>query len=231
MEDVLKHLPSTSDRIAFLKKRGFVIEAARALGDDGRREEAARLLRDTGRFEEAVKYSNNPKFAADCLMAQVRTTMETEDTPEILQCSLEKYQQCGDTNGQAEASLMLGKLQKNFQKLQEAGKLFDKCRNCCGEAESVAELLVTTSYEPPKNYGQWITVRALERLLRLVTLLYRPAVELTLAEQDEITKCEEHFGLLKLTLRTKRGFSANAGDGLPWLTLNSSKATHLTQKR
>lgn len=210
MEDVLKHLPSTSDRIAFLKKRGFVIEAARALGDDGRREEAARLLRDTGRFEEAVKYSNNPKFAADCLMAQVRT-METEDTPEILQRSLEKYQQCGDTNGQAEASLMLGKLQKNFQKLQEAGKLFDKCRNCCGEAESVAELLVTTSYEPPKNYGQWITVRALERLLRLVTLLYRPAVELTLAEQDEITKCEEHFGLFKTDVAHKKRFFCKCG--------------------
>lgn len=137
MEDVLQYLPSTSDRIAFLKKRGFIIEAARALEDDGRRQEAARLLRDTGRFEEAVKYSNDPKFAADCLMAKVRTAMETEDTPEIIQRSLEKYQHCDDTNGQAEASLMLGKLQKDFQKLQEAGKLFDKCKNWCGECSRI----------------------------------------------------------------------------------------------
>ena len=211
MEDVLQHLPSTTDRIAFLKKRGCLNEAARALEDDGRRDEAARLLRDAGRFEEAVKYSNDPKFAADCLMAQVRTTMETEDTAEILQRSLEKYQHCGDTNGQAEASLMLGKLNKDFQKLQKAGKLFDKCKNCCGEAESVAELLVTTSYEPPKNYGQWIPVRSLERLLRLVTLLYRPAAELTLAEQNEITKCEEHFGLFKTDAAHKKRFFRKCG--------------------
>lgn len=211
MEDVLQYLPSTSDRIAFLKKRGFIIEAARALEDDGRRQEAARLLRDTGRFEEAVKYSNDPKFAADCLMAKVRTAMETEDTPEIIQRSLEKYQHCDDTNGQAEASLMLGKLQKDFQKLQEAGKLFDKCKNWCGEAESVAELLVTTSYEPPKNYRQWITVRALERLLLLVILLYRPAAELTLAEQNEVTKCEEHFGLFKTDAVHKKRFFCKCG--------------------
>ena len=153
MEAVLQYLPSTSDRIAFLKKRGFIIEAARALEDDGRREEAADLLRDTGRFEEAVKYSNDPKFAADCLMAQVRTTTETEDTPKILQRSLEKYQHCDDTNGQAEASLMLGKLQKDFQMLQEAGKLFDKCKNCCGEAESVVELLVTTIMNHQRTTG------------------------------------------------------------------------------
>ena len=211
MDEVLQHLPSNTDRIAFLKKRGCLIEAARALEDDRRRDEAARLLRDTGSFEEAVKYSNDAKFVADCLMAQFRTTTETEDTPEILQGSLEKYQQCGDTNGQAEASLMLGKLKNDFQKLQEAGKLFDKCKNCCGEAESVAELLVTTRYEPPKNYGQWITVRALERLLRLVTLLYRPAAELTLAEQNEITKCEEHFGLFKTDTAQKKRFFCKCG--------------------
>ena len=211
MEEVLQHLPSNTDRIAFLKKRGCLIEAARALEDDGRRDEAARLLRDSGSFEEAVKYSNDPKFAADCLMAQARSTMEREDTREILQRALEKYQHCRDINGQAEASLMLGKLDKDFQKLQEGGRLFDKCKNCCGEAESVAELLMATGYEPPKNYRQWMTVRALERLLRLVTLLYRPAAELTLAEQNEITKCEEHFGLFKTDAAHKKRFFCKCG--------------------
>lgn len=211
MEEVLQHLPSTTDRIAFLKKRGCLMEAARALEDDGRRDEAARLLRDTGRFEEAVKYSNDAKFAADCLMAQVRTTMETEDTSEILQRALEKYQHCGDINGQAEAALMLGKLKKDFQKLQEAGRLFDKCKNCYGEAESVAEFLVATSYVPPKYYRQWMTVRALERLLRLVMLLYRPATKLTMAEQNEITKCEEHFGLFKTDVAHKKRFFCKCG--------------------
>ena len=211
MEEVLQHLPSITDRIAFLKKRGCLIEAARALEDDGRRDEAARLLRDTGRFEEAVKYSNDPKFAADCLMAQARATMEREDTPAILQRCLEKYQHCHDINGQAEASLMLGTLQKDFQKLQEAGRLFDKCKNCCGEAESVAELLVATRYEPPKNYRQWMAVRALERLLRLVTLLFRPSAELKMAEQHETSRCEEYFGLFKTDVAHKKRFFCQCG--------------------
>ena len=211
MEEVLQHLPSTTDRIAFLKKRGCIIEAARALDDDGRRDEAARLLRDTGRFEEAVKYSSDPKFSADCLIALVRTTKDTEDFSGILQHALEKYQHCGDINGQAEASLMLARLSKDIQKLQEAGRLFDKCKNCCGEAESVLELLETTSCIPPKNYRQWMTVRALERVLRLVTLLYRPVAKLKMAEQIEITKCEEHFGLFKTDVPHKKRYFCKCG--------------------
>ena len=197
METVLQHLPSTTDRIAFLNKRGCITEAARALADDGRRDEAARLLRDAGKFEEAVKYSSTSKFAADCLMSQVRTTKETKDILGMLQLALEKYQHCDDVKGQAEALLMLGRLSNDFQKLQNAGILFNKCKNCCGEVESVSELLDTTECTPPADYKQWMTIRALERLLRLIILLFKPAGKLTMAERSEITKCEEHFGLFK----------------------------------
>ncbi|KAJ7371740.1 TPR and ankyrin repeat-containing protein 1 [Desmophyllum pertusum] len=212
MEEVLQHLPSTTERIAFLKRRGCILEAARALGDDGRRDEAARLLRDTGRFDEAVKYSSDPKFSADCLISQVRTTrLETEDTREILQRALGKYQHCDDTNGQAEASLMLGKLTKDLQRLLEAGRLFDKCENCCGEVESVVELLETSSCTLPKNYRQWMFVRALERVLKVVTFLHKPAGELTMAERKEITKCEEHFGLFKTDVPHKKKYFSKCG--------------------
>lgn len=211
MEEVLQHLPSTTDRIAFLKKRGCIIEAARALDDDGRRDEAARLLRDTGRFEEAVKYSSDPKFAADCLIARVRTSVDSEDTPGILQLALEKYQHCRNISGQAEASLMLGKLSKDFQMLQEAGRLFDKCKNCCGEVESVAQLLQTTCCTPPADYQQWMTVRALERALRLVILLFKPAGKLTMAERQEIRRCEEHFGLFKTDVANKTRYFCKSG--------------------
>ena len=211
MEEVLQHLPSTTDRIAFLKKRGCLIEAARALEDDGRRGEAARLLRDSGRFEEAVKYSNDPKFAADCLIAQVRTMKKTEDTPRILQRALEKYQRCGDINGQAEASLMLGNLSQDIQKLQEAGRLFSKSKNCSGEVESVSHLLQTTSCIPPPDYKQWVIVRALERVLRLVIYLFKPASKLKTAERQEITKCEEHFGLFKTGNAHRASFFCKSG--------------------
>ncbi|KAJ7371763.1 TPR and ankyrin repeat-containing protein 1 [Desmophyllum pertusum] len=212
MEDVLQYLPSTTDRIAFFKKRGCILEAARALDDYGRRGEAARLLRDTGRFDEAVKYSSDPRFAADCLISRVRTTrLETEDTREILQRALGKYQHCGDTNGQAEAFLMLGKLTKDIQKLREAGRLFDKCKNFCGEVESVAELLEISNFTPPKDYKQWMTVRALERVLKLVTFLHKPAGKLTMAEGKDITKCEEHFGLFKTDVPHKKRYFSKCG--------------------
>jgi len=181
------------------------------LEDDGRRDEAARLLRDTGRFQEAVKYSNDPKFAADCLMAQVRTTKETEDTPEILQRALEKYQHCSDINGQAEASLMLGNLSRDIRKLQEAGRLFNKCENCSGELESVSHLLQATSCIPPPDYQQWVIVRALERVLRLVIYLFKPAAKLTMAERQEITRCEGHFGLFKTDDAHKARFFCKSG--------------------
>jgi len=211
MEEVLQHLPSTTDRIAFLKKRGCLIEAARALEDDGRRGEAARLLRDTGRFEEAIKYSNDSKFAADCLMAKVRTTKKTEDTPEILQRALEKYQHCSDINGQAEALLMLGNVSQNIRMLQEAGRLFNKCKNCTGEVESVSHLLQATSCIPPPDYRQWVVVRALERVLRLVIYLFKPAAKLTMAERQEITRCEGHFGLFKTDDAHKARFFCKSG--------------------
>lgn len=211
MEKILQYLPSSTDRITFLRKRGCIVEAARAMEKEGRRDDAARLLRDTGKFQEAVKYSSDPKFAADCLVSQARTTEVNEDTPRILQNALEKYQQCNDINGQAEAFLMLGKLSKEVQKIQEAGRLFDKCKNCCGEVESVAELLKTTGHSPPEHFSQWIAVRALERLLRLVTLLYKPAGQLSMLEQKDIKKCEEHFGLFTTDVEHKRMYFCKNG--------------------
>ena len=224
MEKVLQHLPSTADRITFLKKRGCTIEAARVLEKEGRRDEAARLLRDEGRFLEAVKYSSDAKFSADCLVSQARTTKITDDTRRILQIALEKYQQCNDISGQAEALLMLGKISNEAQKIQEAGRLFDKCKNCCGEAESVAELLKTTRHSPPENFSQWIIVRALERLLRLVALLYKPAGQYSMAERNEVKKCEEYFGLFTTDVASNKViFCKQGGRFFEFIKNNASK--------
>ena len=211
MEGILQYLPSASDRITFLKKRGCIIEAAEAMEKEGRRDEAAHLLRDAGRFQEAAKYSNDPKFAADCFLSLVRTTQVSEETPRIVKLALEKYQQCHDINGQAEAFLLLGKLSEKVQNIQEAGRLFDKSRNYCGEAESVAELLETTAYSPPEKFSQWMAVRALERLLRLVTLLFKPISQLSNVEHTELRKCEEHFGLFTTDVANKKVYFCKRG--------------------
>ena len=211
MEEVLQHLPSTNDRITFLKKRGCVIEAARVMGEDERRHEAASLLRNEGMFQEAIRYSRDPKFTADCLLSQARTAKDAADTPGILRLALEKYHQCQDLRGQAEAMLMLGQLSNEAEKIQEAGRRFDKCKNCCGEVESVAELLKTTCYSPPKHFSQWISIRSLERLLRLISLLYKPGVQRSTVELKEIQKCEEHFGLFATDSERKKVFFCKRG--------------------
>ena len=211
MEEVLQHLPSTNDRITFLKKRGCVIEAARVMGEDERRHEAASLLRNEGMFQEAIRYSSDPKFTADCLLSQARTAKDAADTPGILRLALEKYQQCQDLRGQAEALLMLGQLSNEIEEIQEAGRRFDKCENCCGEVESVVELLKRTCYSPPKHFSQWISIRALERLLRLISLLYKPDFQRSTVERKEIQKCEEHFGLFATDSERKKVFFCKRG--------------------
>ena len=196
MEDTLKHLP-LHDRIAFFKKRKLVSEAAKAMEMEGKREEAALFLRDMGRFQEAVKYSNNPKFSADCLLSLVRTASKVSkiDIPGNLRRALEFYKTCNDINGQAEVFLLRGKLLKEPQTLQDAGRLFDKSKNCCGEVESVTELLKATDFLPPEKFGQWMAVRSLERLLRLVSLLLKPTKQLSNVDRNDVEGCEKHFGV------------------------------------
>ena len=62
--------------------------------------------------------------------------------------------------------------------------------------------LKTTSFSPPESFSQWIIVWALERLLRLVTFLYKPIEQRSSWEHSEVEKCEEHFGLF--TTETER---------------------------
>ena len=211
MEEVLQHLPSTTDRITFLKKRGCVIEAARVMGEEGKRDEAAALLKNEGMFQEAIKYSSDPRFTADCLMLQARTTRNTKDTPAILHMALEKYQKCQNRRGQAEALLMLGELSNDVEKIQEASRLFHMCKNVHGEAESVAELLKATYHSPPETFSQWHSIRALEGLLRLVALLYQPAGQHSMAERKEVQICEEHFGLFTTDSEQTRVYFCKRG--------------------
>ena len=211
MEEVLQHLPSTTDRITFLKKRGCVIEAARVMGEEGKRDEAAALLKNEGMFQEAIKYSSDPRFTADCLMLQARTTRNAKDTPAILHMALEKYQKCQNRGGQAEALLMLGELSNDVEKIQEASRLFHMCKNVHGEAESVAELLQATYHSPPETFSQWHSIRALEGLLRLVALLYQPAGQHSMAERNEVQICEEHFGLFTTDSEQTRVYFCKRG--------------------
>ena len=213
MEDTLKYLPS-HDRIAFFKKRKLVSEAAKAMEMEGKREEAAVFLRDMGRFQEAVEYSTDPKFSADCLLSLVRSaaTDSEIDIPGNLRRALEFYEGCNDINGQAEVFLLRGTLLREPQTLQDAGRLFDKSKNCCGEVETVKELLKATDFLPPEKFGQWMAVRSLERLLRLISLLHKPTKQLSNEERSVVEGCEKHFGIFTAGIAQKKVYLyANGG--------------------
>lgn len=89
--------------------------------------------------------------------------------------------------------------------------MFDKCKNPCGEVESITELLKTTDCAPPKTFHQWLAVRALERVLQIIHLLYMPAWKLTAAQRIEVSKCEEFFGLFKTDVAEKKRYFCKCG--------------------
>lgn len=197
MEAVLQRLPSTADRINFLQNHGCVDAAARAMVEDGRNEEASNLMRAHGKFVEAIKYSADPRFVANCWMAAARTA--STDNPgilEMLKKAEELYRRCNEQNGQAEALVMLGKAEERMERLEEAGKLFNKTQNYCGACECVAAMFeLANGNSPPLS--AWIIVRAIERLVDLINILYKPPAKLQMADEKKLLICEEHFGLFK----------------------------------
>ena len=106
---------------------------------------------------------------------------------------------------------MLGQLSDEVENIQETGRLFDKCKNCCGEVETVTQLLKTTSFPLPESFGQWIIVRSLERLLRLATLLYKPIEQRSLWEHSDVEKCEEHIGLFTTETERQKAYFCKQG--------------------
>ena len=201
MEAVLARLPSASDRIEFLKKRGFVDAVARALEEAGKSEEAAQLLVVHGKFEEAARLSSEPKLVAECFMALARTTVQQkpndkETVLEYLKTARIKYDEARDTNGQGEALLLIGKVLGDLRTVEEAGRKFNSSKNDVGQVETVEAIFQLTNDKVPK-FPKWIIVKTISRLFTLLTMLAKPTIQLTSACFKIIDTCEKHFGLLK----------------------------------
>lgn len=239
MEAVLQRLPSTADRINFLKNHGCVDAAARAMVEDGRNEEASNLMRAHGKFVEAIKYSADPRFVANCWMAAARTA--STDNPGILEMlkKAEKlYRRCNEPNGQAEALVMLGKAEERMEHLEEAGKLFNETQNLCGACECVAAMFELANGNSPP-LPAWIIVRAIERLVDLINILYKPPAKLQMADEKKLLICEEHFGLFKSDVvnfrlcytRSGNRFSRKAPDLVPGNTSDTEVMVDITKGR
>lgn len=213
MEDVLQRLPSAI-RISFFKKHNCVEEAARALVEDEKKEEAARHLLLHGRFKEAMKYSENPKFLADCNLYEARSLVKSksvenlETVEKLLNVAITYYRRCEDKSGEGDAMLLLGRQQNNIDDINESGKIFYSDHDVCGEIEVVEERL---SRDIEQFYFR-IIVRAIERVLELIVNLHKPYTQLKADKQSMIYKCEQFFGLSRTPDQNRRKYCTRTNE-------------------
>ena len=197
MVAVLQRLPCADDQIAFLENHGCIDQAAEAMVREGRFAEAANLMKENGRFIEATKYSGNLHFVAKCFVSAARTLRhtDTEEFAELIDGPLERagelFEECRDTNGEAEVSLMFAMMYRDSELADYSQSIFSEARNTCGEIESYSLLFQLRNLWNDIPMPSFL--KALQKLLNLVIALHKP--NSTNAEQRDIDKCEEYFGL------------------------------------
>ena len=196
MEEVLQRLPSAADRIGFLKNRGCVDAAVRAMVKDGRNRDAAQLLRAHGKFLEAIKHCTEPLFVADCMMAAARTSKDAASIRDLLSKAEELYSRCSHKVGRAKALLLLGQSQGNMDTLEQAAKLFKDTHDYYGTCKCV-EAIFRVTRDALLHLMPWMIVRTIGKMVALITTLWKSKAKLDLADEKLLSVCEEHFGLFK----------------------------------
>ena len=196
MEEVLQRLPSAADRIGFLKNRGCVDAAVRAMVKDGRNRDAAQFLRAHGKFLEAIKHCTEPLFVADCMMAAARNSKEAASIRDLLSKAEDLYRRCRHKVGRAKALLLLGQSQGSMVTLEQAGKLFKDTQDYYGTCKCV-EAMFKATRDAPLPLKPWMIVRAIGKMVALITTLCKSKAKLGLADEKLLSVCEEHFGLFK----------------------------------
>ena len=196
MEEVLQRLPSAADRIGFLKNRGCVDAAVRAMVEDGRNRDAAQLLRAHGKFLEAIKHCTEPLFVADCMMAAARTSKDAASIRDLLSKAEDLYRRCRHKVGRAKALLLFGQSQGSMDTLEQAAKLFKDTQDYYGTCKCVEAMFKATRNDP-LPLKPWMIVRAIGKMVVLITTLCKSKAKLDLADEKLLSVCEEHYGLFK----------------------------------
>ncbi|XP_038048876.1 TPR and ankyrin repeat-containing protein 1-like [Patiria miniata] len=200
MLDALEQLEQFEARVDFLHRRGLVAEAVTMLKDGGRLLEAAKILREQGKLEEActiLESSSYPEFIAECRLSQARKFLLEPDSVanqasavSLLTKAESLFSRCSDSVIKAETLLLLGKVQKDANKIREANLSFNKMSHTAGESECT-DYLIKLSPPNADNIKNRI-FHQLEKLVELICALFESTNP---GEERQRRSCEVFFGL------------------------------------
>ena len=216
MKKSLQFIHSVEVRVELLKKHNLVDDAARELLKEGKGVEAAKIMKENGSFLLAAEYarsSGNPSLAADCIFAYVRSSPDISKKEQIerLEEAKELYRKAKWANGVGEVLLQQARLSRDRRKVNEAVRNFRNVQNTCGELECVELLweLAGDEHGVP-GMNAWIAVKMVKTALQLIKSLN--ASNPNVMTQEQIERCEKHFGLYREGDLSKRVVRHKEGD-------------------
>lgn len=208
MMEMLSHL-DTEDQLVFLKTHKYFHEAADLLKSDGRNEEAAKLMKQQGFVLEAAKLTNQKDFRASCLLAVARLHSASLDKLEngrvILKEAIELYEETNQKSGGAEATYLMGILEKDFKALRKAFYMFLEVNHNAGAVEALFQAI---RCEEESETILNITSYGIEALLNLVKAFKKAYSN---AQREMVKSCFEYFGIVQIDKETCQVSQNEAG--------------------
>ncbi|XP_053119813.1 TPR and ankyrin repeat-containing protein 1 isoform X2 [Hemicordylus capensis] len=215
MMRVLSHL-DTEDQLVFLKSHKHFSEAADLLKREGRDEEAAKLMKQHGFVLEAAKLTNRKDFQASCLLAAARLSVagfyELENLQAILKEAVELCEETNQKSGRAEATYLMGVLEKDFRMLKGAFYMFLNVNHNAGAVEA---LFQATHCEERSEIILRLASCGIDVLLNLVKAFQKAS---TNAEKEMVKTCFEYFGIVRIDSKTCQVSQKEAGCILEFLS-------------
>ncbi|XP_053215483.1 TPR and ankyrin repeat-containing protein 1 [Podarcis raffonei] len=217
MKEVLSHL-DTEDQLVFLKTHKCFAEAADLLKREGKDEEAAKLMMQHGFVLEAAKLTNQKEFRASCLLAAARLSVagicKVENVRDILSEALDLFERTDQKSGSAEATYLIGLLEKDFYMLEKASGMFLRVNHNAGAVEA---LFGATSCDVNCEAILGLTSYGIEALLNLVKAFKKAG---TNAEKEMVKSCFEYFGIVLIDGKSCQVSQNEAGCILEHLSEN-----------
>ncbi|XP_066484289.1 TPR and ankyrin repeat-containing protein 1 isoform X2 [Tiliqua scincoides] len=219
MMQMLSHL-DTEDQLVFLKAHKQFSEAADLLKRDGRNEEAAKLMKQHGFVLEAAQLTNQKDFRASCLLAAARLNMagfyKLENLRAILKEAAELYEETNQKSGSAEATYLMGVLEKDFNVLKKAFYMFLEVNHIAGAVEA---LFQATHCEEESEVILSVTSDGIEALLNLVKAFQKAYSN---AQREMVKSCFEYFGIVLIDTKNCQVSQNEAGCDLDFFFDNLS---------
>ncbi|XP_060067394.1 TPR and ankyrin repeat-containing protein 1-like [Ylistrum balloti] len=185
----LERLEHLSDRVNFLKKKGYFDQAGALLQKEGKYVDATQLYLLHGKTIEAVataRQSTHKDLIGECLIlaAQVRLRKksenqltdeeqqtQTDDVLQILQEAIDILLLTSNQELRGEACFLKGEITNEVTDINESWGAFNKCNPRCeaGQLECMDWMVRNSDLHSKQNLSQ--VVKGMENLFRVLNLL------------------------------------------------------------